>query len=402
MIVFSKSPLVLVLLVATLLVALFSSSAADSDFSVSSAATESVDSSTDHVSFVKQWTLSSSNTPNSNNNNDDDDDSDDDSSDDGDKIDSLKLQLRGRVFVSYVSGLPSGILGYVNVSGDSQSVVEMVKVSSNDDDEELEVKFDGSTSNANSGASGYLLTEIFLATSSIVKEVEIESTAEVVIEDSVLVSSNANREVQVKASDSSAVYVSSSAMSLQDLKLELSDSATLQLTTDSIELREDGEFQAKDSSSLSIIAPSVTANKLDLDAENSGTICLSASTVTASNFDGQGASRISLPNASSKYTSTGSQECTEATAPSRGPSCVFSSSCTTTSTSTTTTSTTTPSATTATSTSTTSTPDSATASSVAASSSSGVSTQSSTASSPDTSRITSAVIAAGLMAVAWL
>ncbi|KAG7383719.1 hypothetical protein PHYBOEH_009809 [Phytophthora boehmeriae] len=175
----------------------------------------------------------------------------------------------------------------------------------------------------------------------------------------------------------------------------------LQLTTDSIELREDGEFQAKDSSSLSIISPSVTANKLDLDAENSGTICLSASTVTASNYDGQGASRISLPNAPSKYTSTGSQECTEATAPSRGPSCVFSSSCTTISTSTTT-STTTPSATTATSTSTTSTPDSATAPSVPVSSSSGVSTQSSTASSPDTSRITSAVIAAGLMAVAWL
>ncbi|KAF4316867.1 hypothetical protein BBO99_00007310 [Phytophthora kernoviae] len=196
----------------------------------------------------------------------------------------------------------------------------MVKVSSNDDDEELEVKFDGSSSNNNnSSATGYLLTEVFLATNSIVKDIEIESTAEVVIEDNVLVFSNTNREVQVKASDSSVVYVSSSVMSLQDLKLELSDSATLQLTTDSIELREDGQFQVHDSSSITIIASSVTANKLDLDAENSGTICISASEVTASNYDGEGASKISLPNASSKYTSTGSQECNEASAPSRGP-----------------------------------------------------------------------------------
>ncbi|OWY93637.1 hypothetical protein PHMEG_00036894 [Phytophthora megakarya] len=288
MVSYARLPLML------LLVAALTSTKADSDFSVSSTSTESVDSSTEHVSYVKQWTLTRTNTHN------DDDDSDDDSSDDGDdKIDSIKLQLPGRVFVSYASSLPSGVLGYVNVSGDSQTVVETVKVSSNDDDEELEVKYSSSSS-----SSGYLLTEIFLANSNIVDDVEIESSAEVVIEDGVVIASNTNKELQIKAKDSSVVFVSSSAMSLQDLKLELSDSATLQLTTDSITLREDGQFKAHDTSSIAVLTSSLIVDDLDLDAENSGTICISATEVTASSFDGEERSKISLPNASSKYTST--------------------------------------------------------------------------------------------------
>ncbi|KAH7459531.1 UTP:RNA uridylyltransferase 1 [Phytophthora ramorum] len=317
---------------------------ADSAFSVSSASTETVDSSTEHVAFVKQWTLSGTNTDNNGGDNDDDDD---DSSDDGDnnRVDSIKLQVPGRVFISYVSSMPSGVLGYVNVSGDSQSLVEAVKVSSNDDDEELEVKYDTSSSSS----SGYLLTEIFLVTSDIVDDVEIESSAEVIIEDGVLIASNSNKELQIKASDSSVVYVSSAAMTLQDLKLELSDSATLQLTTDSISVREDVQFQAHDKSSLTVITSSLTVADLDLDAENSGAICISAQEVSASSYDGQDASKISLPNASSKHTSTGTASCDEASTPSRQPGCVFSSACSSMTTSTSSTSTSTPSATSATS-----------------------------------------------------
>ncbi|POM68410.1 Hypothetical protein PHPALM_15434, partial [Phytophthora palmivora] len=294
MVSFARLPLMLLLVV---LIATLTSIGANSDFSVSSTSTESVDSSTEHVSYVRQWTLTSTNTHNNGNDNDDDD-SDDDSSDDGDdKIDSIKLQLPGRVFISYTSNLPSGVLGYVNVSGDSQSVVESVKVNSNDDDEELEVKYTSSSS-----STGYLLTEIFLATSNIVDD--IESTAEVVIEDGVVIASNTNKELQIKASDSSIVYVSSSTMSLQDLKLELSDSATLQLTTDSITIREDGQFKAHSKSSITVLTSSLIVDDLDLDAENSGTICISATEVTASSYDGEERSKISLPNASSKYTST--------------------------------------------------------------------------------------------------
>ncbi|KUF89756.1 hypothetical protein AM587_10005901 [Phytophthora nicotianae] len=300
----ARLPLAFLLFV---LVATLTRIGADSDFSVSSASTESVDSSTENVNFVKQWTLTATNSHNDGDNDDNDDDDSDDSSDDGDKIDSIKLQLPGRVFISYSSNLPAGVLGYVNVSGDSQSVVDTVKVSSNDDDEELEVKYDGRSNSS----TGYLLTEIFLATSNIVDDVEIESTAEVVIEDGVLFASNTNKEVQIKAKHSSVVYVSSSPMSLQDLKLELSDSATLQLSTDSITLREDGQFQAHDRSSINVLTSSLTVDDLDLDAENSGTICISATEVKARNYDGQDRSRISLPNASSKYTSTGTASCDE-------------------------------------------------------------------------------------------
>ncbi|KAG3007660.1 hypothetical protein PC121_g17352 [Phytophthora cactorum] len=320
----SIAHLPLLLLLVVLIAALASSTGADSDFSVSSTSTESVDSSTEHVNFVKQWTLTATNSHNDGDNDDDNDDDSDDNSDDGDdKIDSIKLQLPGRVFVSYTSSLPSGVLGYVNVSGDSPSVVDTVKVSSNDDNEELEVKYDGRSTSS----IGYLLTEILLATSNIVDDVEIESTAEVIIEDGVLVASNTNKEVQIKAKDSSVVYVSSSAMSLQDLKLELSDSATLQLTTDSITLREDGQFQAHDKSSINVLTPSLTVDDLDLNAESSGTICISATKLTASSYDGEDRSKISLPNASSKYTSTGTRSCDEASIPSREPACVSSSAC---------------------------------------------------------------------------
>ncbi|KAG7382726.1 hypothetical protein PHYPSEUDO_004417 [Phytophthora pseudosyringae] len=318
----SIAHLPLMLLLTVLVAALLAIAGADSDFSVSPTATEGVDSSTEHVSFVKHWTLTATDTDN---------DDDDDSSDDGDnKIGSIKLQLPGRVFISYSSSLPSGVLGYANVSGDSQGVVEAVTLSSNDDDEELEVKYDSRSSSS----TGYLLTEIFLATSNTVDDVEIESTAEVIIEDGVLVASNTNKEVQIKASDSSVVYMLSSAMSLQDLKLELSDSATLQLTTDSITIREDGQFQAHDKSSITVLTSSLTVDDLDLDAEASGVICISATEVTASSYDGEDASKISLPNASSKYTSTGTLSCDEASTPSREPSWVSSSACSSTPTST--------------------------------------------------------------------
>ncbi|ETN19996.1 hypothetical protein PPTG_03097 [Phytophthora nicotianae INRA-310] len=125
------------------------------EFTVTSGTTEATTSSTEHVSFVKQWTLNSATN--------------------GDNIDSIDLDLAGRVYVSYVSGLPSGVLGYVN-----------------------------------------------------------------------------------------------------------------------------------------------------LEAQNTGTICISAQTVTATNYEGRDASRISMPNASSKFTSTGTATCDESTVPAREPACVSS------------------------------------------------------------------------------
>ncbi|EEY58896.1 putative GPI-anchored serine-threonine rich hypothetical protein [Phytophthora infestans T30-4] len=277
---------------ALLLVAASLTARATAEFTVTSGTTEATTSSTEHVSFVKQWTLNSAAT--------------------GDNIDSIDLDLAGRVYVSYVSGLPSGVLGYVNVSGDSQTVVDAVTVSNddtndnddndnddaNDRDGELNVRIGNSTSTT---LSGYLLTEIFLASSGIVTDVKSQRSAQVVVEDGVLVSSSTTAELQVEASGSSAVYVSaaSTAVSVRQLQLDAAGTASLQFNVES------------------------TAT-LELETQNTGTICINSQTVTAANYEGRDASRISMPNASSKYTSTGTAACDESTVPAREPACVSS------------------------------------------------------------------------------
>ncbi|KAE8968891.1 hypothetical protein PR002_g27601 [Phytophthora rubi] len=93
----------------TLLLAAASLSAqATADFKVTPGSTIKAATSK-HVNFVKQWTLTASDTSNT--------------------IDSIDLSLAGNAYVSYVSGLPSGVIGYVNVSGDSRAVVNAVTVS---------------------------------------------------------------------------------------------------------------------------------------------------------------------------------------------------------------------------------------------------------------------------------
>ncbi|KUF83990.1 hypothetical protein AM587_10001705 [Phytophthora nicotianae] len=279
---------------ALLLVAASMAAHSTAEFTVTSGTTEATTSSTEHVSFVKQWTLNSATN--------------------GDNIDSIDLDLAGRVYVSYVSGLPSGVLGYVNVSGDSQTVVDAVT---------LNVRIGNSTSTT---LSGYLLTEIFLASSGIVTDVKSQRSAQVVVEDGVLVSSSTTAELQVEASGSSAVYVSaaSTAVSVRQLQLDAAGTASLQFNVESVAASEEVQIDAQGSAGVALLASSVEAATLELEAQNTGTICISAQTVTATNYEGRDASRISMPNASSKYTSTGTATCDESTVPAREPACVSS------------------------------------------------------------------------------
>ncbi|KAL4163063.1 hypothetical protein KRP22_015175 [Phytophthora ramorum] len=286
---------------------------ATAEFTVTSGTAEATTSTTEHVSFVKQWTLNAATTT--------------------DTIDSIDLDLAGRVYVSYVSGLPSGVLGYVNVSGDSQAVVNAVAVSNddandtddnddaNDNDGELNVRIGNSTSTT---LSGYLLTEIFLASSGVVTDVTSQRSAQVVVEDGVLVSSSTTAELQVEASGSSAVYVSaaSTAVSVRQLQLDAEGSASLQFNVKSVAVTDEAQLDAQGSATISLLGSSLEAAQLQLDAQNTATICISAQQVTATNYEGQDASRISMPNAASKYDSTGSFACDETSAPAREPSCV--------------------------------------------------------------------------------
>ncbi|GMF50795.1 unnamed protein product [Phytophthora fragariaefolia] len=311
---------------ALLLVAASMTARASAEFTVTSGTTEATTSTTENVAFVKQWTLNAASS--------------------ADTIDSIDLDLAGRVYVSYVSGLPSGVLGYVNVSGDSQTVVDAVTVSNDDDndndnddndandnDGELNVRIGNSTSTATT-LSGYLLTEIFLASTGIVTDVKSQRSAQVVVEDGVLVSSSTTAELQVEASGSSAVYVSAAntEVSVRQLQLDAAGTSSLQFNVKSVSVTDEAQFEAQGSSGISVLASSLEAAQLELEAQNTATICLSAQQVTATNYQGQDASRISMPNASSKYDSTGSFACDESSVPTREPSCV-SSACATSSTS---------------------------------------------------------------------
>ncbi|KAI9909211.1 hypothetical protein PsorP6_015254 [Peronosclerospora sorghi] len=296
---------------------------------VSSMSTERLESNIEHVNFAKQWTLTATNSNRNtdsmnaidtiNNDDESEDEMDFDSFDhEHEQIDTIKLHLPGRVFLSYSNNLPPSVLSYVNVSGDSHTIVETVQVTSNANDGKLEVTYGSSPS-----TGGYLLTEIYLGTSNVVSEIEIESSAEVVIEHGVLCMSNTNKELQIEMKQASVMYVSSSAISVQDLNVKLEDEATLQLIADSITIRQSGTFEAQDESSLCLFTSSIKVNDLKLDAKHASTICINAKEVTASTYDVDERSKISLPNAMSKITSTGTVSCDKVNTPVREPRCLL-------------------------------------------------------------------------------
>ncbi|KAL7996841.1 hypothetical protein Plhal703r1_c37g0134171 [Plasmopara halstedii] len=283
-------------------------------FTVTSGTTMATNSSTENVNFVKQWTLNSANA--------------------GDAISSIDLELAGRVYISYVRGIPSGILGYVNVSGDTQSIVEAITVGnddSNDNDQDAENDRDGelnvrlgniSTTNLN----GYVLAEIILASSGIVTDVKSHRSGQIVVMDGVLVSTSTTAELQVEASGSSAVYVSatSTALSVRQLQLDAAGTAILQFNVESVTATDEVKVDAQESAGVSVLTGMVRTATLELETQSTSSICINAQNVTASNYEGRDASRISMPNATSRYTSTGSFACDESLVPTREPGCVGS------------------------------------------------------------------------------
>ncbi|CAI5734892.1 unnamed protein product [Peronospora destructor] len=305
-------------LLALFLVATAIASRVTAEFTVTSRPTEAITSSMKNVKFVKQWTLTAATTAKT--------------------IDSIDLDLVGRVYVSYKSGLPSGVLGYVNVSGDSQTVVDAVTVS-NDDADDTDDKDDDDDTKDNTGElnvrigsstlitlSGYLLTEIILASAGIVTDVKSQQSAQIVIEEGVLLTNGKTAELQVGASGSSAVYVSAvgTDVSVSQLQFDTAGTASLQFNVKSMSVTDEAQFESKGSARIALLASSVKAAKLELDAENTGTICTSAKEVTATTYEGKAATHISMPNATNKQGSIGLLACDEAKVPAREAACVSS------------------------------------------------------------------------------
>ncbi|KAE9275735.1 hypothetical protein PR003_g29252 [Phytophthora rubi] len=159
----------------------------------------------------------------------------------------------------------------------------------------------------NEAASGYLLTEIFLASPEAVKDVNSKRSAHVVIEDGVLVTQGKRAELQIDASGSSAVYVSApdTAVSVQQLILEATESAKIEYSVESIDPRSELQMGAQGSSRIAVLSSTVKTSQLELDALNSGEICIDAQEVKATWRDIQGKRKVSMPNAVKKHGTTG-------------------------------------------------------------------------------------------------
>ncbi|KAF1795901.1 hypothetical protein GQ600_11991 [Phytophthora cactorum] len=232
-----------------------------------------------HVNYVKQWTLSAGSNTNS--------------------IDSLDLSLAG-------NALPAGVIGYVNVSGDSRTVVNAVTVSKDvlDIDNDLDDLFD----NDNDGGELNAVTDL-----------KSQRSAQVVVEDGVLVKNGKRAELQIDATGSSAVYVSSpkTDVSVRQLSLETTGTASIEYNVNSLNVRSELHMDVQGSSSITVLSSTVKTAQLELETERSGTICISAAEVRATLPKIQGKNQISMPNAGETYGTTGTDVCEEATLPAR-------------------------------------------------------------------------------------
>ncbi|CAI5734895.1 unnamed protein product [Peronospora destructor] len=249
------------------------------EFTVTSRPTEAITSSMKNVKFVKQWTLTAATTAKT--------------------IDSIDLDLVGRV-----------------IHNDTDDDTK-------DNTGELNVRIGSSTSTT---LSGYLLTEIILASAGIVTDVKSQQSAQIVIEEGVLVTSSKTAELQIEASGSSAVYVLAvgTDVSVSQLQLDTAGTASLQFNVKSASVTDKAQFESKGSARIALLASSVKAAKLELNAENTGTICTSAEEVTATTYEGKAANSISMPNATNKQGSTGLLACDKAKVPAREAACVSS------------------------------------------------------------------------------
>ncbi|KAI9905527.1 hypothetical protein PsorP6_014020 [Peronosclerospora sorghi] len=244
-------------------------------------------------------------------------------------IEAVDLNLAGNVFVSYVSGLPSNVVGYVNVSSSSRDVVNAVSVAKhhpdeddneNDIDDNLNVKIKHKLSVKlhNKVESGDLLTEIVLGVPNAVAKFKSKRSAQVVVKDNVLMNHGKKAKQKVKAKGTSAVYVSGSAVTVHKLTLATSGHARIEYNVDDVKVTKKLKLKAKKSSSIKLLSSSVKTKKLTLKAKSDeSSICLSAKKVVADKVKISGEDRVSMPNSSESFGAKGTFVCKAVTLPSR-------------------------------------------------------------------------------------
>ncbi|KAG7383720.1 hypothetical protein PHYBOEH_009810 [Phytophthora boehmeriae] len=225
-----------------------------------------------NANFAKEWTLEAGRNT--------------------DTIDSLHLDLAGRVHVRYTDTLPEDVLGYVNVTGSAKVVVDAVKVGNNlrnvnggdddsdSDDENVDNKFD--------------LRNIFDRNDNLFIRL---GNRKVVIEDGVLVT-DSKKKLRIEATDSSAVFVSAeeTAVSVRQLAMKASGTAKIEYKVGSVAVQWNTLIETQDSATISVLSPSLTTHKPALEAESPDSICISAEEVEAKRRKIDGRNKISVPN----------------------------------------------------------------------------------------------------------
>ncbi|KAI9909353.1 hypothetical protein PsorP6_015289 [Peronosclerospora sorghi] len=259
-----------------------------------------VESSSEHINYVKQWTLTSSFGLTA--------------------IKAIDLSLSGTVYVSYLSDPSIEAIGFVNVSGNSRSTVDAVTVSN-----EVDFVFHAEVSVKESKpiSSGYLLTEIFLATPNSLAKVTSEHSAQVVVEDEVLRKDSKIRNMKITARDTSAVYVSlpETDLKLRKLSLETFQDASIEFKAKSVSPWQELDLKAEKSSEIKLLTSSVETSSLNLESGGfDSKICISAKEVIAVRDGVDGRDSISIPNSSYKHKTNGTSSCKESGFPARDAS----------------------------------------------------------------------------------
>ncbi|CAI5721151.1 unnamed protein product [Hyaloperonospora brassicae] len=282
------------------------------DFKVDGDRTTRSEMNSRYANYAKSWTLSSS---------------------DATEIESLDLSLAGTVYVSYSSDIPSDVVGYVNVTGNTKTIVEAVTVTNEVngllpdltslDDVFGDTKKQLSVSLDNDVTHGHLLTEIFLSNRRKVTKIATRRTADVVVTNDVLLTRSSTRGQKISVTGMSTLYVSmpNAAVKVREIDALVTGGGRMQYRAKSLDLWQKLELEASGDTSIKMLCPVVIAGKLELESESQDSeICLSAHKVKAALPEVTGKRSVSMPNYGDGLGAHGTSACSLSKAPPREPS----------------------------------------------------------------------------------
>lgn len=194
---------------------------------------------------------------------------------------SLLVDIPGNVFVDYDATLKhstSDIVAKIVVRGDSRELVDVFEViphnhehsepqRTRDDSVKLHVK------NADATVHGHVLTHVFVADRSVLRDLSAASTHDVVISESVFASNSVGAAVSVSIVGSGVVFVSSDGeFAVETLQLAVAGSGEVQIVAPSVRVTDNVKLSIAGSGRVTVDARDVAAETLETSVAGSGDI----------------------------------------------------------------------------------------------------------------------------------